>query len=205
MARNFFAGSGLIGNVMAQDEDAALFLRVARGDKAAFATLFDRHQASVVRFAFRFVGNQARAEELAQDIFVKLYKSAKGYSPSAKFKTFMFRVATNHCLNELRRPEARAEKIEMEENDGDSAERPDQALEGKQLEKAVGLALDKMSERERAAFCMCRFEGLAYKEIAHALEASEAAVKSLIHRASLQVLKHVETLQSGLQPQRSEA
>ena len=112
---------------MAQDEDAALFLRVARGDKAAFATLFDRHQASVVRFAFRFVGNQARAEELAQDIFVKLYKSAKGYSPSAKFKTFMFRVATNHCLNELRRPEARAEKIEMEENDGDSAERPDQA------------------------------------------------------------------------------
>src|SRR4051812_13374675 len=84
-------------------------MKVAQGDKRAFVTLFDRHQASVVRFAFRFVGSQARAEELAQDIFVKLYNSAKGYRPDAKFKTFMLRVATNHCLNELRRPEHRAE------------------------------------------------------------------------------------------------
>jgi RNA polymerase sigma-70 factor (ECF subfamily) len=202
------------------DEDAALFIKVASGDKAAFATLFDRHQASVVRFAFRFVGTQARAEELAQDIFVKLYKSAKGYRPDAKFKTFMFRVATNHCLNEMRRPEHRAEakvsknpEQQEAEQKRDSAaldagaegERPDHALSGKELERAVGKALDGMSDRERAAFCMCRFEGLAYKEIASALEASEAAVKSLIHRATLQVMKQVEEWQRGLSPARSEA
>ena len=189
-----------------EDEDAALFMKVARGDKAAFTTLFDRHQHSVVRFAFRFVGNQAKAEELAQDIVVKLYKNAKSYRPDAKFKTFMFRVATNHCLNEVRRPHHKAEANLPELPDTqEAAERPDSALEGKALEKAVHLALDGMSERERAAFCMCRFEGLPYKEIAAALEASEAAVKSLIHRATLQVMEQVENLKAGLSPARSEA
>lgn len=189
-----------------EDEDAALFQRVASGDKAAFATLFDRHQQSVVRFAFRFVGSQARAEELAQDIFVKLYKNAKSYRPEAKFKTFMFRVATNHCLNEVRRPFHQAEAAMAETPDTqEAAERPDAALDGKQLEQAVSVALDGMSERERAAFCMCRFEGLPYKQIASALEASEAAVKSLIHRATLQVMKQVELLKAGLAPKRSEA
>jgi RNA polymerase sigma-70 factor, ECF subfamily len=82
----------------------------------------------------------------------------------------------------------------------EAAERPDAALEARQLERAVQAALEGMSDRERAAFCMCRFEGLPYKEIASALEASEAAVKSLIHRATLQVMKQVELLKAGLAP-----
>ncbi len=189
-----------------EDPDAALFVKVAQGDKAAFATLFDRHQQSIVRFAYRYVGSRARAEELAQDIFVKLYKNAKSYRPDAKFKTFMFRVATNHCLNEVRRPFQHAETgMETLPDTQESPQRPDSELEGKRLEKAVHLALDGMSERERAAFCMCRFEGLPYKEIAAALDASEAAVKSLIHRATLQVMKQVELLKAGLSPVRSEA
>ncbi len=185
------------------DDDARLMQAVAKGDKAAFATLFDRHQAAVVRFAYRFVGSTARAEELAQDIFVKLYKSASGYRPTAKFKTYLFRVATNHCLNELRRGDYRVEQSEPDGDQGGElrdggAVTPDQSLEGKELEKAVGAALAKMSDRERLAFSMCRFEGLAYKEIADALQASEAAVKSLIHRATLQVMKQVEALRAGL-------
>ena len=193
------------------DDDARLMQAVARGDKAAFATLFDRHQGAVVRFAYRFVGTTARAEELAQDIFVKLYKSASGYRPTAKFKTYLFRVATNHCLNELRRGDYRVEQIEPEDEKGESAiggggaVTPDQSLEAKELERAVASALAKMSDRERLAFSMCRFEGLAYKEIADALQASEAAVKSLIHRATLQVMKQVEEWQRGLSPARSEA
>ena len=186
------------------DDDARLMQAVAKGDKAAFATLFDRHQGAVVRFAYRFVGSTARAEELAQDIFVKLYKSASGYRPTAKFKTYLFRVATNHCLNELRRGDYRVEQHEPSDEKGEaelrdgSAVTPDQSLEGKELERAVGAALAKMSDRERLAFSMCRFEGLAYKEIADALQASEAAVKSLIHRATLQVMKQVEALRAGL-------
>jgi RNA polymerase sigma-70 factor (ECF subfamily) len=194
------------------DSDAELMLRVAGGDKAAFGLLFDRYQPSVTRFAFRFVGDRARAEELAQDIFVKLYRSAKGYRPSAKFKTYLFRVATNHCLNEVRRGEYRMPRpTERTEEDDAPVElpsddsRPDEALAGKEMERAVGEALAKLSERERAAFTMCRFEGMAYRDIAEALSASEAAVKSLIHRATLAVAKKIEELQAGLVPARSRA
>jgi RNA polymerase sigma-70 factor (ECF subfamily) len=84
-------------------------------------------------------------------------------------------------------------------------ERPDQALAGRELERAVGEALKTMSERERAAFTMCRFEGMAYRDIAEALEASEAAVKSLIHRATLAVARKVEEMQAGPVPVRSRA
>ncbi len=183
------------------DEDARLMEQVARGDKAAFSKLFDRYQGAVVRFAWRFVGSQARAEELAQEIFFKLYRSSKSYRPSAKFKTFLFRVATNHCLNEVRRGDYRVMEPQKEtQQDTTEAvgQRPDDALDGKRLEEAVGQALGTMSERERAAFSMCRFEGMAYRDIAEALEASEAAVKSLIHRATLQVVKQVELVKAGL-------
>jgi len=182
--------------------------RVTAGDKAAFATLFDRHQGAVVRFAWRFVGSQGRAEELAQEIFLKLYRSARSYRPSAKFKTFLFRVATNHCLNEVRRGDYKViqpSKAEPSDTTEAVGQRPDDALEGKQLEAAVGKALQGMSERERAAFSMCRFEGMAYREIASALDASEAAVKSLIHRATLQVLRQVEALKAGLSATGSQA
>jgi RNA polymerase sigma-70 factor (ECF subfamily) len=194
------------------DSDAQMMLKVAAGDRRAFAVLFDRYHASVARFAFRFVGNRERAEELTQDIFVKLYRNAKGYQPTAKFKTFLFRVASNHCLNEVRRGEYRVEHTTTSETPedesgldvaGQEGDRPDQALAGRELERAVGEALKAMSERERAAFTMCRFEGMAYREIAEALEASEAAVKSLIHRATLAVARKVEELQAGSVPVRS--
>ena len=195
------------------ESDAQVMQRVAAGDRKAFALLFDRYHSSVARFALRFVGTPARAEELTQDIFVKLYQSAKAYKPSAQFKTFLFRVATNHCLNEVRRGEYKAPHASTspsEEDDEAGAdmaapqgERPDEAVAGRELERAVGQALQAMTERERAAFTMCRFEGMAYRDIADALEASEAAVKSLIHRATLAVARKIEELQAGTLPARS--
>jgi RNA polymerase sigma-70 factor (ECF subfamily) len=182
-------------------------LQVAGGDRAAFARLFDRHQQRVVRFCHRFVGDPHRAEELAQDVFVKLYRSAGRYQQTARFQTFLFRVATNTCLNELRRPGRAAEKVEAAVEDDEmpgaierasSGETPDQVLEAKDVERALQRALKGMSDRERAAFTMCRFEGMAYRDIADALEATEAAVKSLIHRASLQVLQHLDALKASV-------
>ncbi|MFN0063944.1 MAG: RNA polymerase sigma factor [Myxococcaceae bacterium] len=170
--------------------DAELMAQTARGNQRAFGLLFDRYQQSIVHFAFRFVGSRARAEELAQDIFMKLYRTASRYKPSASFKTFLFRVATNHCLNEVRRgeyhletggPEAEAQ-LDVR---ADAAPSPHDVLQAKHLERLVHEGLANMSERERAAFSMCRFEGMAYRDIAEALSASEAAVKSLIHRATL--------------------
>ena len=194
------------------DADAQLMLQAAAGDKRAFANLFDRYQASVVRFAYRFVGEQAKAEELAQEIFLKLYRSAGSYRPSAKFKTFLFRVAANHCLNEVRRPEHRRspqsppqspEAEERAEPPSPPGERPDEVVAGKELEAAVQRALAAMSDRERAAFVMCRFEGMPYREIALAISATEPAVKSLIHRATLVMAREIRALDAGLVPARS--
>jgi RNA polymerase sigma-70 factor, ECF subfamily len=186
------------------DADAELMLRVAGGDRRAFASLFDRHQRGVAQFAFRFVGDRARAEELTQDIFVKLYRNARRYRPSAKFKTFLFRVAANHCLNEMRRGEYRVKHVSEGPEEGEpletaapDADRPDQALAGRELESTVGAALAALSERERTAFTLCRFEGMAYRDIAEVLQASEAAVKSLIHRATLAVARKIQVFQSG--------
>jgi RNA polymerase sigma-70 factor, ECF subfamily len=186
------------------DADAELMLRVAGGDRHAFASLFDRHQRGVAQFAFRFVGDRARAEELTQDIFVKLYRNARRYRPSAKFKTFLFRVAANHCLNEVRRGEYRVKHVSQGPEEGEpletaapDADRPDQALAGRELESTVGAALAALSERERTAFTLCRFEGMAYRDIAEVLQASEAAVKSLIHRATLAVARKIQVFQSG--------
>lgn len=212
-ARNFWKATGFM-TLVEPESDTQIMLRVAAGDRKAFALLFDRYHESVARFAFRFVGDQARAEELTQDIFVKLYRNAKAYKPTAQFKTFLFRVATNHCLNEVRRGEYRVTHTstaprEEEESGvevaGPEAERPDEAVAGRELERAVGEALNTMTERERAAFTMCRFEGMAYRDIADALEASEAAVKSLIHRATLAVARKIEELQAGTLPARSRA
>lgn len=179
-------------------------LATAKGDRQAFARLFDKHQLRVVRFCARFVGDTARAEELTQEVFIKLFKSAARYQPTAKFQTFLFRVATNACLNELRRPSRNAEQTEagMSEESNSAMqqvphhETPDQQLEAKDVDRALKRALSKMSDRERVAFTMCRFEGMAYRDIAETLEATEAAVKSLIHRASLQVMSHLDALKA---------
>jgi RNA polymerase sigma-70 factor (ECF subfamily) len=195
------------------DEDAALMRRSAEGDQSAFASLYDRHHRAVARFAYRFVGDPGRAEELTQDIFVKLHRHAGRYRPTARFKTFLFRVAANHCLNEVRRGEYRVKHVTVEADDGQpldmpapEAESPQRAAEGRELEATVMEAMGRLSERERTAFALCRFEGMAYRDIAEVLEASEAAVKSLIHRATLSVARAVEAWQSGAEaPARSRA
>jgi RNA polymerase sigma-70 factor (ECF subfamily) len=187
------------------DEDAALMLQVARGDRRAFTRLFDRHQQSVVRFCSRFVGSSAQAEELAQDVFIKLYRSASSYQPRARFKTYLFRVAANHCLNEVRRPTHRNEVGERTDGeDGPTSleaathgDTPQDVLEARDVGRAVNRALHAMSERERAAFTLCRFDGLSYREIAGILGSTESAVKSLIHRATTHVMSQLESSRTG--------
>jgi len=185
---------------MAQDPDAALMVAFQRGDAAAFRALYERHARAMVAFCHRFVKDPARAEELAQDVFVKLHRSAGRYAPSARFKTFLYRVATNHCLNEVRRGEYAARQAtpgaSPDDRDGEagapdldalpsSAASPHQALEAGRLEVAVTALLDRLPEKQRAAFVLCRFEGMSYEEIAETLETTVSAVKSLVHRATV--------------------
>jgi RNA polymerase sigma-70 factor (ECF subfamily) len=177
---------------MSQDTDAALLLRFQRGDQAAFRLLYERNARAMVAYCHRFVRDAARAEELAQDVFVKLYRVAARYRPDARFKTFLYRVATNHCLNEVRRGEyaARAaarrdgERTDLDSLASGRASPHDEAV-GRSLEQAVVALLGSLPEKQRAAFVLCRFEGMSYEEIAETLETTVSAVKSLVHRATV--------------------
>jgi RNA polymerase sigma-70 factor (ECF subfamily) len=180
---------------MTEDPDAALMLAFQRGDQAAFRVLYERHARAMVGYCHRFVKDAARAEELAQDVFVRLYRAAHRYAPSARFKTFLYRVATNTCLNELRRGEYGAREAAPGADGGDGAPdldalpsraaSPHEEVEAERLAAAVVGLLGRLPEKQRAAFVLCRFEGMSYDEIAETLETSVSAVKSLVHRATV--------------------
>jgi RNA polymerase sigma-70 factor (ECF subfamily) len=178
---------------MVPDPDAALLVAFQGGDAAAFRVLFERHARAMVAFCHHFVRDQARAEELAQDVFLKLHQSAPRYQPSARFRTFLYRIASNHCLNELRRGEYAARRarerddeapLEVDDLPGTQAS-PEEQAAGGDLSRAVDRLLGRLPEKQRAAFVLCRFQGLSYEEIAEVLDASVPAVKSLIHRATV--------------------
>ncbi len=176
---------------MVPDPDAALLLAFQRGDQSAFRTLFERHARSMVAFCRHFVKDQARAEELAQDVFLKLHQAAARYQPSARFKTFLYRIASNHCQNELRRSEHGARRaggeVEPEELDNlpGQAPTPEESARGAALGRAVEQLLRRLPEKQRMALVLCRFQGLSYEEIAGALDTTVPAVKSLVHRATV--------------------
>jgi len=177
---------------MVPDPDAALLLAFQRGDESAFRTLFERHARSMVAFCRHFVKDQARAEELAQDVFLKLHQAAPRYQPSARFQTFLYRIASNHCLNEVRRGEYAARRAlddegqpaEPDELAGPAAT-PEESARGAALERAVQGLLRRLPEKQRLALVLCRFQGLSYEEIAGALDTTVPAVKSLVHRATV--------------------
>ena len=181
---------------MVSDPDAALMLAFQGGDESAFRTLFEKYGRSMVGYCNHFVKDTARAEELAQDVFLNLYRSADRYQPTARFKTYLYRIASNHCLNELRRSEySTRREVERTSDDGDAVVEPDALAsdaatpEQTSMASALGAAVERLlarlPEKQRAAFVMARFEGLSYDEIAEVLATTLPAVKSLVHRATV--------------------
>ena len=177
---------------MGPDPDAALMLAFQQGDEGAFRTLYERYARPMFAFCHHLVRDAARAEELAQDVFVNLYRARDRYQPKARFRTFLDRVASNHCLNELRRPlppSRRAEGRDEAAWDPDTlpsgAAGPEELARGKALESAVRDLLARLPEKQRAALVLRRFEGLSYEEIAQVLDTTVSAVKSLVHRATV--------------------
>jgi len=177
---------------MVSDPDAALMLAFQGGDESAFRTLFEKYGRSMVGYCNHFVRDAARAEELAQDVFLNLHRHAARYQPTARFKTFLYRIASNHCLNELRRGEyttrrhAPLEDVAADPDTLPSAgESPEQAMLASALGQAVRRLLERLPAKQRAAFVMARFEGLPYQEIAEVLDTTLPAVKSLVHRATV--------------------
>jgi RNA polymerase sigma-70 factor (ECF subfamily) len=175
----------------ALDYDAELMLRVKEGDGASFGVLLDKHRSSVVHFLYRMVQNHAVAEELAQDVFLRVYRSRSTYEPTAKFTTWLFRIATHLALNALR--DGKNERLQ-EHLDDDSSDMPvrqvsdhrpsiEQSMVHRATLDEVRRAIKTLPEKQRAAVLMHKYEEMEYSQIAAVLSCSESAVKSLLFRA----------------------
>ena len=186
------------------DPDAALMLRVKRGDRQAFEELVDKYKRPVTNAVYRILGDATEAEDLAQNVFVQVYKSAHRYRASAKFSTWLFTIARNLCLNEIRRRSRhRAESLdatypEQEDRPGRHFEdvkgfSPPDALLHDELEQKIQQALSGLPDNQRIAILLCRQDELSYEDIARVLGCSLSATKSLIHRGR-------ETLKQKLKP-----
>ncbi|MBK7997609.1 MAG: sigma-70 family RNA polymerase sigma factor [Verrucomicrobia bacterium] len=186
------------------DPDAALMLRVKQGDNSAFEELVEKYKQPVMNLVYRTLPDATEAEDLAQHVFLQVYKSAHRYEVSAKFTTWLFTIARNLCLNEIRR-RSRHPADSLDETYADNDEQPirqvedaktfsppDTMLQG-ELEDKIEEALAELPEKQRTAILMCRGDELSYEDMAKILECSVSATKSLIHRGR-------ETLKQKLKP-----
>jgi RNA polymerase sigma-70 factor, ECF subfamily len=171
--------------------DVALMLRVKRGDLEAFETLVTRHQHSVVGTAAKMLGSTADAEDIGQQVFIRVWKSAARYEPSAKFTTWLMTITRNLVFNELRR-RRRTQQVSMEADEearlqhqfvDEEAQAPSEKLLDAELQDAIDAAIASLPENQRLAIVLRRFEGMPYEEIAKVLKMSVPAVKSILFRA----------------------
>ena len=172
----------------------ALMLRVKEGDVAAFEELVEIHQNSVIGTVAKMLGNPAEAEDIAQQVFVRVWKSAGRYEPQAKFTTWLFTITRNLVFNEVRRRK-RKPAISMEEREDDFHQveadlrtaSPSEAALQNELESAVDEAIARLPEKQRLAVVLRRHEEMPYEEIGKVIGLTVPAVKSLLFRARSQL------------------
>ncbi len=177
--------------VAATERDAELMLRVREGDTESFEILLGKHRGPVIHFLYRMVQNQAVAEELAQEVFLRVYKSRGNYEPTAKFTTWLFRITSHLALNHIRdsKNERGQGSIDESNDDGLTLQVADRGLNTEQtLVNQVKLAevrraIQGLPEKQRVAVLMHKYQDIEYAQIASVLECSESAVKSLLFRA----------------------
>jgi RNA polymerase sigma-70 factor (ECF subfamily) len=176
------------------DEDSTLMLAVRAGDDAAFNSLVEKYHRPIIHFMYRMVHNQSVAEELAQEVFLRVYRSRETYRAEARFSTWLYRIATNLGVNHARdtRSERTAHTVYLDDQDPETGVTPDVAdvrptveqdlVRGERL-RAIRQQVMALPERQRSAVLMHKYQGLDYKQIGEVLKLSESATKSLLFRA----------------------
>lgn len=173
------------------EEDLALMADVARGDENAFAKIVEKHQPAVLGTVAKMTNQSPDTEDIAQQVFIRLWKSAERYQPTAKFTTFLFTITRNLVFNATRKKSGKNESSfdALEENWGQSIEdknsesRPDKSIEQNELRQEIDRAISSLPEKQRLAVILRRYEKMPYEEIASTLEISVPAVKSQLFRA----------------------
>lgn len=197
-----------------RDPDVRLMLEVRDDNAAAFEELMLRYQNRLVTVLDHLVGGRDQAEDLAQEVFLRVYRSRKRYTPGAKFSTWLFTIANNVAAN-ARRTRSRRREVSLSVSDGSSSggnrlEQLAQAASGlmpaRQLDKAemrevVHLAIEALNERQRMAVLLSKFENMSYADIALTMDMSQEAIKSLLSRARLNLKEVLEPyLERGDRP-----
>jgi RNA polymerase sigma-70 factor (ECF subfamily) len=184
--------------------DVQLMLDVKAGDDASFDLLLQKYRTPLVNFLYRMVRDTATAEDLAQEVFLRVYRARKQYSPSAKFTTWLFRIATNLALNSVRDNRHRQKDVSIDaasSPDEDAApmqlRAPEMRIDEHMIERDradyIRKVISELPEKQRVAVLLHKYEEMDYAEIARILECSESALKSLLFRA-------YETLRVQLAP-----
>lgn len=179
-----------------RDPDVQLMLRVKNGEEAAFAKIVARYQDRLINIFCNLVGDEQTAQDLTQEVFLRIYRARNGYQPTAKFSTWMYRIANNLASNS-RRSKGRRKEVQLKTNESGplgsrpaeklladkSALMPTRQLDKSEMQNAVREAMESLNERQQMALLLHRFEGLSYADIGDAMEMSPQAVKSLLSRA----------------------
>jgi RNA polymerase sigma-70 factor (ECF subfamily) len=181
---------GTVGRSDEDTEDVRLMQLVAEGDTSAFEQLIERHQALVAGTVARMLGSNSDVEDIAQQVFIRVWKSARRYVPRAKFTTWLLKITRNLVFNELRRSkrhahvplqsEPGAEEIPLKDETNPT---PDASLLETELQRAIEEAIIQLPESQRMALVLRRYEQLSYEQIAEVLDLSVPAVKSVLFRA----------------------
>jgi RNA polymerase sigma-70 factor, ECF subfamily len=189
------ASSSRAGDVSgAELNDADIMLRVKAGDDTAFNYLVQKYRRAMLNFMFRMAHNSAAAEDLAQEVFLRVYRSRSSYEPTAKFTTWLYRIATNLAVNHARdtRHERPENTVSLDEPDTETGQTMDVADESLTVEEnilrrermeAIRQRVQALPERQRLAVLMHKYQQMDYRQIADVLKLSESATKSLLFRA----------------------
>jgi RNA polymerase sigma-70 factor (ECF subfamily) len=176
-----------------RDPEVQLMLRAKNDDDTAFSQLVAAYQDRLIAIFYHIVGSQEAAEDLAQDVFLRIYRARHGYEPTARFSTWLFRIANNLASNS-RRDQGRRKEVSLVNSDSGSRPggpiateksglMPARQLDRRELQEMVRQALSTLNERQRIAVLLHKFEEMSYQDIADAMELTPAAVKSLLSRA----------------------
>jgi RNA polymerase sigma-70 factor (ECF subfamily) len=183
-----------------EEPEVKMMKDVAGGDLGAFRIIVELHHKPLISFIARFTGDRDSAEDIAQEVFLRVFKAAKGYKPQAKLRTWLFTIATNLCLNEIRGNKNRPKFVDLSdlrEQDypiiAPTAFSPQKAAESAELSAAVRKAIRGLPENQRIAILLRQYNDFSYSEISKIMGISKSAVESLLQRARQSLKKSLSS------------
>lgn len=186
------------------DEDATLMVAFQRGDIGAFEQLLDKYKVPIVNFIYKFVNNASEAEDLAQDVFLRIHRARESYEPRARFAAWIYRIAANVALKAAKkarrsplifsrrsRSDNEVKESDLMESMPDGAPNAECRMVSAETGRMIRRAIQALPDNEKMALVLRRYEDLSYKEIAEVMNCTEGAVKTYIHRGKLRVRDHI--------------